>query len=378
MNRFSCVRRARLFRPESLTDAILLVFVVSILLQVGFILILNFSLTRYKREENSTPPPVSIIIAARNEEENIEKLLNDLENQSFTHFEVIVSDNGSTDGTKKIVEGYSFATCVPAGEAPSDINNKKWALIQGIERASNEHMIFTDADVRVGPEWVGTMARGFAGNNEIVLGVSPYFKQKGFLNRFIRYESLFTAFQYVGFTLLGKPYMGVGRNMGYHKSVWKSVNGFEGVQNIKGGDDDLIVNKAASNSDVSLVLGEASLVYTYPEESIKDFFRQKIRHLSVGRLYKSKDKLMLGIFLLSLFLLTGTGVFLILSGWEPFLVLGGLAARYAFFIPAFISMNRKMGGRFEWAYIVLLDILYPVYYISAAIGTLWAKKIQWK
>lgn len=50
---------------------------------------------------------LSIIIPAYNEENNIKKILETLENQSIYGFEVIVVDDGSSDDTAKIVKNYT-------------------------------------------------------------------------------------------------------------------------------------------------------------------------------------------------------------------------------------------------------------------------------
>ena len=58
---------------------------------------------------NSNLPSISVVIAARNEEKNISDLLDDLINQSIDNdrFEVIVSNDRSTDKTKKIIDQYA-------------------------------------------------------------------------------------------------------------------------------------------------------------------------------------------------------------------------------------------------------------------------------
>ena len=48
-------------------------------------------------------------------------------------------------------------------------------------------------------------------SKEIVLGISPYKKTKGVLNKFIRFDEFIVMLQYL--LILAKiPYMGVGRN----------------------------------------------------------------------------------------------------------------------------------------------------------------------
>jgi hypothetical protein len=117
-------------------------------------------------------------------------------------------------------------------------------------------------------------------NTDFVLGFSPYLKSPGLLNAFIRFEALVTGVLYISFALLGNPYMGVGRNLAYRRSRFLEAKGFHNLLNVTGGDDDLYVNQHAGKAIP--LCGAESLTYSLPETTWKNFFRQKIRHLSVA------------------------------------------------------------------------------------------------
>ena len=55
-------------------------------------------------EQSANYPLVSIILPARNEERNIRRCVESLLEQSYPNYEVIVVDDGSTDGTPNILE----------------------------------------------------------------------------------------------------------------------------------------------------------------------------------------------------------------------------------------------------------------------------------
>jgi len=48
-------------------------------------------------------------------------------------------------------------------------------------------------------------------NINFVLGYGGYLRKKGLLNKYIRYDSMTIAMQYLGMAIRGLPYMGVGR-----------------------------------------------------------------------------------------------------------------------------------------------------------------------
>src|SRR5215831_20118572 len=54
-------------------------------------------------EQDSNHPLVSVIVPARNEERNIRRCVESLLDQSYPNYEVIVVDDGSTDGTADIL-----------------------------------------------------------------------------------------------------------------------------------------------------------------------------------------------------------------------------------------------------------------------------------
>ena len=55
---------------------------------------------------NSHGPAVSVLMAVRNGEEFLEAALASLAAQTFSNFEIIVVDNGSTDRTAQIIAGW--------------------------------------------------------------------------------------------------------------------------------------------------------------------------------------------------------------------------------------------------------------------------------
>ena len=70
--------------------------------------------------------------------------------------------------------------------------------------------------------------------------------------------------QYLGMAIRGVPYMGVGRNLGYRRSLFFEKKGFGSHINLASGDDDLFVN---SNSSWKNCTVEFRKGFTYPFRS---------------------------------------------------------------------------------------------------------------
>jgi len=240
-------------------------------------------------------PPISVIICAKDEADNLRKFLPFVLQQDYPNYEVIVINDGSTDETddllREFCKNYSNlrTTFVPVGA--NNLSTKKLGLTLGIKAASNELLLFTDADCM--PEdkmWIAKMARNFGKNTEFILGYGAYFQKKGLLNKLITYDTLFIALQYLGMAAAGKPYMGVGRNLGYRKETFFNNKGFASTLNLKSGDDDLMVNKSSNKNNTRIEIAPESITWSEPKTTYKGWFFQKERHMSVSSYYTAKSK----------------------------------------------------------------------------------------
>lgn len=263
-------------------------------------------------------PPVSVIIAARNEAPNLEACLAAVfQNEYPANWEVVLVNDRSTDATLEIAREWESRhlnlKVVSVDSCPKEFPPKKYALTQGIQHATHEHLLFTDADCRVPTDWLLKMGGAFGDNTEVVLGSGPYFRKPGLLNGLIQYETLQTAFLYLGMAGNGNPYMGIGRNLAYRKSFFERANGFQSSLQSLSGDDDLLVNHHASGLKTR-ILREAP-VYSEPTLTWKAWISQKMRHLSAGKFYRPETMLLPGLFQATwgLTLLTG----LTISWFQP-------------------------------------------------------------
>lgn len=240
-------------------------------------------------------PPVSVIICARDATEMLKQNLPSVLNQNYPEFEVIVVNDGNDELTEILLRELKHnypqlrSTFVPHGT--TNISTKKLALTLGIKAARFDWLLFTDADCTPGSDsWIDLMMRNATQGTEIILGYGAYRTEKGLLNRMITYDTLFIALQYLGFAHAGKPYMGVGRNLAYHKSVFQRNNGFVPTLNLPSGDDDLFVNRAATRYNTRIEVAPGSITWSESKKSLHAWLYQKERHLSVSTNYTTRSK----------------------------------------------------------------------------------------
>ena len=84
-----------------------------------------------------------------------------------------------------------------------------------------------------------------------------------------------------------QPYMGVGRSLAYTKSIYNSVGGFSAHHHIPAGDDDLFVQSVATNSNTAVVINPEAYIDSLGPKNFQAYWRQRMRHLWVGKFYKS-------------------------------------------------------------------------------------------
>jgi cellulose synthase/poly-beta-1,6-N-acetylglucosamine synthase-like glycosyltransferase len=355
-------------------------------LMVQLIILSRFFLAFRPRPENviQDVPPVSVVVCAHDEESNIRTLVPMLLRQDYPEFEVIVVDDRSNDGTYDyLLEStrlHPKLKMVRVRFLPEHITGKKYALTLGVKAASFEWVLLTDADCRpVGDQWIRSMASGMTANRKIVLGYSPYEREAGYLNTFIRFESLVTAIQYIGSALLGTPYMGTGRNLAYRKSLFLDNKGFHGHLSVTGGDDDLFVNRHADRTNTSVCVGPKSLMRSLPKKTWKTFLLQKLRHLSVGKRYRWRDQWLLGTFSMT-WILTWVMVVPLFAYSEAlaYYLWSGFFVREVLLVALIHRASRNMGEPFEWWKTPLLDFNYAIYYLGTGLAALLSKRIRWK
>jgi poly-beta-1,6-N-acetyl-D-glucosamine synthase len=143
------------------------------------------------------------------------------------------------------------------------------------------------------------MQSGFINDTGIVLGIGQYNSRPGLLNLLVRYETFMIALQYLGFALAGIPYMGVGRNLAYRKSLFMREKGFISHYRIPSGDDDLFVNRAAPKTTINIRIHPEAHTFSRPVNSFSRYIIQKRRHLSTAKYYKPKHKSLLALFSLT-------------------------------------------------------------------------------
>ncbi|MBC7744945.1 MAG: glycosyltransferase [Flavobacterium sp.] len=245
---------------------------------------------------------VSVIIAARNEEDKLDKTINDLLNQDYPKelFEIIVVDDHSTDRTSEIISSYSEqgVLLIKLNEHKPLNSYKKKAIAEAIQISKGELIITTDADCRMGLQWLKTIVDYYQQTGcKMISSPVVFFEEKNTFEKMQTLEFLYLIG--LGAATIGQniPSTCNGANLAYRKDVFNEVDGFRGIDDLASGDDELLLHKIASlyPTKIGFCKSEKALVYTHAKPDISAFIQQRKRWASKSTKYKNKGIVALGI-----------------------------------------------------------------------------------
>ncbi len=304
---------------------LLLYVLFSVFFYLGFEKIRKQS-EKFSRKNIVGTPKVSVLVSFHNEELFVEKLLKNLLNQTYPHYELILIDDRSTDNTLNILQQYAVRfpekiKIIKIKELPDKITyGKKYALQEGAKHAQGKYFLFTDADCEVPNTWIEEYLKVFTNSeHDFVLGISYYKDSPGLLGALIVFDNLLTTYLYLSLSAWGFTYMAVGRNMGMKPELFFRLKFYKELGT---GIDDLSVQQAKSPYPLC---SPGSFTYSAPLKTFSAYFRQQRRHLKSFSLYKKHFKgLLLLLFLLEI-------LFFIALFVEPLLITGYFFRGFLFY-----------------------------------------------
>jgi cellulose synthase/poly-beta-1,6-N-acetylglucosamine synthase-like glycosyltransferase len=342
------------------------VFALSASVQLFYYLLFYLAVYLYKNQGGTNEKKsVSVIICARNEAENLRNFLSAVLEQDYPDYEVIVVNDCSEDNTYDVLGEYLLQyphlRISNVNKDPKFTHNKKFAQFIGIKAARNDILLFTDADCQPESEhWLERMTSNFDDKTDFVLGYGGYLNEKGLLNKYIRYDSMTIAIQYLGMAIRGIPYMGVGRNLAYRRSVFFENKGFGAHSHIISGDDDLFVNSNADKNNTRVEFRKGTHTRSVPCLTFREWVAQKKRHLTTAPYYKFRDKFFLILEPLTrvTFFVTFVVLLSFLFLWQYVLIIFGL--RLISQVTVLVLSNKRLNEPGIVGFSLIFDIFSPL------------------
>ncbi|MEN8193111.1 MAG: glycosyltransferase [Bacteroidota bacterium] len=352
--------------------AVSIYFIQTVLFAIGA------SLAFPKLSDNELPN-ISVIVAARNEEENIQECLVSLDNLIYPKekIQIIIVDDKSTDNTSQIVEEFiegkeKFIKVVTSKDI-GHLKGKTLAIANGIEQATGEIIMTTDADCEVSPNWARTIASYYTSDDiAIVNGMTNQHEYNGFA-AMQSMDFIYLLSVASGSINLGKPLSCIGNNMSYRKSVYDEIGGYSALKFSVTEDFNLLMaTHKLKKYKILYPVDPNALVTSKPCSTLKSLFHQKKRW-SVGGLESD----FAGYAVMTVGFLTHLGVILtpfFFSSTVLMLSAFKIFTDYFFLSPVYKKLNLKL----KLKDFVLFEIYFILYVFTIPFVLVFNRKVVWK
>ncbi|MFN5378700.1 MAG: glycosyltransferase [Ignavibacteria bacterium] len=233
---------------------------------------------------------VSIIIPARNEEHNLHRCIASLHQLQYPEhlLEIVFVNDRSTDNTASIInqaaESWSVIRTVHRTEADAreNLRGKPGALQSGIDAASGDVYLFTDADCVVEPQWIRTMLAPFANSNvKMVCGFTTIEHSSAF-GILQDIEWLYTHSMAQGSLTNHIPIGCFGNNMAIDATAFRELGGYNVVAFSVTEDLALLQAMVRTGHKVAYICSATSAVETLPCTTLAEYLQQKQRWVRGG------------------------------------------------------------------------------------------------
>lgn len=249
--------------------------------------------------EKNNSDYISVIVACRNEEKNISNLIEDVKSQCFdeNRFEMIVVNDHSEDGTLKILnyesEKWNNLRII---NLDNKVFGKKNAIKEAAKIAKGEIIICTDADCRVGENWIQTMSDYFTNTDCKFVSASIFYKEQ---------NSLFSKYQMLEILSLvstsgaainrKKATICNGANLAFRKKEYLEIPDDE-FNNFRTDDVSLLhyFKKNFTNS-ISFSKQKEAIVSTSESPTFLSYLSQKLRWISTSKSLKDRDTILVSL-----------------------------------------------------------------------------------
>ncbi len=335
--------------------------------------------SRY-RFDRASRPSVSIIIAARNEEANIGQCLRSMCNLTYPRekLEILVVDDRSTDRTADIVREFSSehgSIRLISAHAPTDhVRGKANAVMQGLDSATGEIVLFTDADCEVRPCWVEETVKYYTDPR---IGIVAGFTELQARREFEEMPALdwFLLFSLAAAGIrLKHPFTAVGNNLSVSRAAYDAVGGYRSIPFSVTEDYALFHAVTAKGKfQARFPLDPATLVISRPCMTLRQLYDQKKRWFSGGRDMGAGNLLFFSVsYIYNLLLVVGLPAMWAHGAWLPWAA--KLIADFVVLLPTLATFRR-------WTLLTafpLLEIYLTLYVVLYPPIVLAGSAVTWK
>ncbi|MGQ9848267.1 MAG: glycosyltransferase [Bacteroidales bacterium] len=319
-----------------------------------------------------------MLVAVRNEAPNIESLISQILEQSYSLFELIIIDDHSTDETISLLKKHTNSK-IKWYQLPEGKKGKKEAIKFGLTKCNYPWIILTDADAKFQKDWLLSYISKMTKEAIIVSPVFIEIKNSSFFEYFQQLD--FAAMQYITIAAIiaKKPFLCSGANIAIPKN--RAIELYNTIQiSIPSGDDVFLLHKHIElKGNVVLNVLPSSVVFVPSTKKFVNFLQQRLRWASKAKYYKNRIALYtsLLIFLIHFCLLIGL-IWGIKNSELLTIIFAFFIIKMLIDLPLFIVGNKIIPLHKKWYfYYPLVSLTYFLYISTIAILS-FIVPIKWK
>ncbi len=219
-------------------------------------------------------PLISIIIPVKNEERTIEKCVRSLQALNYPSHEIIVVNDGSTDGTGELLRNFPAVIVITTeGIGPAAARNL------AIKRAAGDYLAFTDGDCIIHPEWLNELLAHFTGDTIMGVGgdqlcpddeapfgkdVHDFMNHIAFSTDYLKTTKTVTAVKHNPTCNMMYRRKAFAVQEGFKKDLWPC--------------EDLEFDYRLINAGYTLIFNPGAMVYHYRPRTLRGFCRMHFRY----------------------------------------------------------------------------------------------------
>ncbi len=323
-------------------------------------------------------PTATVIVAARNEEKNILRCLESLNNLKYpaNKLDIIIVNDNSTDKTEQIILDFikdkpKFKTIIPT-EQIGQVKGKANAIANAVKISSSEIILTTDADCAVSETWAETICSYYKKDVALVCGFTNQ-HDSGIFSGMQSVDFMYLLTVASGTINLGKPLSCIGNNMSYRRSVYEEIGGYENIPFSVTEDFQMLISMhKLKKYKIIYPIDKGALITSQPCENVQTLYWQKKRW-GVGGL----DSDIVGFAVMTSAFLSHIGIILtpfFFSMNALYLVFFKFIADYFFLYP----IHEKMGVELKLKNFISFEFYYIFYVVFLPITLLFTRTIKWK
>jgi len=219
------------------------------------------------KKNSANPPLVSIIIPVYNGERHIKFTLQSSMDQTYRNIEIIVVNDGSTDGSLSIIED-----CQQIDNRILCLSKENEGLVlarkTGLSKASGKYIQHLDADDTLLPDAIERLARRAEETNADIVAAPFYFCSSGKepkLSGLLKFEEV-SGLDYYREILNQRAYWSVWSN--FHKRSLYEDNPIQALPHVSFGEDLILITQLALYAHKAASIQEPILNYNQHETSM--------------------------------------------------------------------------------------------------------------